>query len=136
MQRIESEFYRNLNASVEPLARAGFGSPGLLPTGAIVLEVTGRKSGLTHNVPLLATLFGNLIIVSTVRRRSQWMKNLAVNPEVRYWMLGQAKEATAFVFAPGVEKPQQMPPAVSCLASAILPFATLYGVSFAILTPR
>ena len=32
-QRIEADFFRALNALVEPAVRAGCGSPGPLPTG-------------------------------------------------------------------------------------------------------
>jgi hypothetical protein len=55
-QRIEADFFRALNALVEPAVHAGCGSPGLLPTGLIVLETTGAKSGQPRRVPLLAGL--------------------------------------------------------------------------------
>ncbi len=43
--RGEAEFFRTLNAFVEPVIMAGCGAPGLLPSGMIVLETTGAKSG-------------------------------------------------------------------------------------------
>jgi hypothetical protein len=52
----EAEFFRTLNGLVEPAVRAGCASPGLLPTGMVVLETTGAKSGLPRRVPLLATV--------------------------------------------------------------------------------
>lgn len=82
---LEIDFFRCINSVVEPLVRIGFGSPRLWPTGLIVVETQGRKSGRTLNVPLLATRLGALVLVSTVRsRRSQWVKNLAAHPHVRY----------------------------------------------------
>ena len=138
LARLEAEFYRGLNTIVEPLVRAGVASPGLWPTGAIVLEVTGRNTGRSFNVPLLATRIGELVLISTVRRRSEWMKNLAAKTETRYWMGGRLHEATAFVFAPGLSEPQldDMPPLASCLARSLAQQSRLFGVSFAILAPR
>ena len=137
MARMESDFYRGLNQFVEPLVRAGVGSPLLWPTGAIVLETTGRTTGQTYNVPLLATRIGDLLLASTVRRRSQWLKNLAANPDVRYWIGGRSHETTAYVIAAGLNAPlDEMPPLASCLANALIPQSNLFGVSFAILAPR
>ena len=138
LARLEVEFYRGLNSMVEPLIRAGVGSPDLWPTGAIVLEVTGRNSGRSFNVPLLATRVGELILIGTVRRRSEWVKNLAANAETRYWMGGRVHEATAFVFASGLDAPplDEMPPQAACLANALILQSSLFGVGFAILAPR
>lgn len=137
MARLESEFYRGLNSVVEPLVRAGIGSPLLWPTGAIVLETTGRSTGRTYNVPLLATRIGDLLLVSTIRRQSQWLKNLAANSDARYWMGGRSHEAIAYVFAAGRNAPLgEMPPLARCLAGVLIPQSNLFGVSFAILAPR
>ena len=138
LARLEVEFYRGLNKMVEPLIRAGVGSPGLWPTGAIVLEVTGRNSGQRFNVPLLATPVGELILIGTLRRRSEWVKNLAANTEIRYWMGGRLHEATAFVFAQGLNEPPRdtLPPLANCLANALILQSGLFGVGFAILAPR
>jgi deazaflavin-dependent oxidoreductase (nitroreductase family) len=137
MARMESDFYRGLNQFVEPLVRAGVGSPLLWPTGAIVLETTGRSTGRTYKIPLLATRIGDLLLASTVRRRSQWLKNLAANPDARYWMGGRSHEATAYVIAAGLNASlDEMPPLASCLANALIPQSNLFGVSFAILAPR
>lgn len=136
MTRLENDFYRGLNRVVEPLVRAGLGSPVLWPTGAIVLETTGRKTGRTQRVPLLATRVGNLLLVSTVRRRSQWLKNLAANPATRYWLAGRAHEATAFVITREQNAPLDMPPPARCLANLLIPQSNLFDVGFAILIPR
>src|ERR671914_553801 len=93
LARLEAEFFRGLNTLVEPLVRAGVGSPVLWPVGAIVLEATGRGTGRKLNTPLLATRVGELLVVSTLRRRSQWIKNISANAEVRYWLAGRPRAA-------------------------------------------
>jgi F420H(2)-dependent quinone reductase len=135
IEPFEAAFFRVLNAFIEPLVRAGVGSPGWWPTGAIVLETTGRKTGRTFNVPVLATLVGDLVLVATVRHRSQWLKNLSSNPDLRYWVGGQVHDATAFVVGPGLPLPRGvMPPLAESLASGLVPLSAVWGVSFAILT--
>ena len=52
---LEAEFFRTLNAFVEPAVRMGFGSPWIVPVGAVVLETTGRRSGRSYRTPVLAT---------------------------------------------------------------------------------
>lgn len=137
LEPIEATFYRSLNQVIEPLVRAGVGSPGLWPTGAIVVETTGRKSGRLFNVPLLAARIGDLLIVSTVRRRSQWLKNVAANPQIRYWMNGKARAATAIVISAesSAPLPDGVPPFVSCLMAALQSHSRWFGTGFAILTP-
>jgi len=132
---MQTDLFRTLNQFVEPLVRAGVGSPGPWPTGVIVLETRGRKSGRTLSVPLLATLIGDLVLVGTLRRPSQWVSNIAHTPHVRYWMNGRAREATALVVAPGVERPATMSPVVDCLVAGLAPFGHWFGITFAILGP-
>jgi hypothetical protein len=138
LKQVEADFFRSLNQFVEPLVRLGFGSPLPWTTGAIVLETKGRKTGRALSVPLVATLVGDLLLVSTVRKGSQWVKNLAANTEVKYWLYGQEREAKAFVFASDLDPPRvdEMPKLAACLAKAILPQSKLFGVSFAILVPH
>ena len=82
LSRFEADFFAGINSVVEPYLRAGFGTPGPCANGVILLETTGRKSGRTINVPLMAMSFGDMVIVSTVRaRRSQWIRNVAANPD-------------------------------------------------------
>jgi hypothetical protein len=122
---------------VEPLVRAGVGSPGPWPGGAVVVETTGRKSGRKFNVPLLATLIGDLVLASTVRGRSQWLRNIAHTPHVRYWMHGRAREATALVVAPGLmaARPETTSPLAEWLAQTLGPLTQCFGVAFALLIP-
>ncbi|HEV8440451.1 MAG TPA: nitroreductase/quinone reductase family protein [Methylomirabilota bacterium] len=134
----ETEFFRALNALVEPAVRAGCGSPGLLPTGMIVLETTGVTSGQPRRVPLLATIFDGCVFVSTaLGPRARWVKNLTARPEVRYWVGGREQRGRARVFAPGVSPPSTtgLPPFARAVADGLLPPATAFGWTFAVITP-
>lgn len=135
--RAEAEFFRTLNAFVEPAILAGCGAPGLLPTGMIVLETTGAKSGRPSRVPLVATVFDGCVFVSTLRgARSQWVKNLRARPEVRYWLGGRARRGRALVFAAGTPPPATdgLPPLARGAADMLLPPATLFGWTFAVIS--
>jgi deazaflavin-dependent oxidoreductase (nitroreductase family) len=139
LERLEAGFFRGLNQFVEPLVRAGVGAPLLFRVGAIVIEIQGRKTGRRSKVALMAALAGDLVVVSTVRRRSNWLKNLSAHPEVRYWLGGREREATAFAIGPDVETAEtiaELPPRVSCLAAALKQHSALFGTGFAILMPR
>ena len=137
LARLEIGFFDTLNTFAEPLIRAGLGNPVWWPTGAVVIEVQGRHSGRRYKVPLLAARVGGLLLISTVRRRSQWLKNLAANPEMRYWLSGRPREATAVVITPGVEaRLDRLPPIARCLAGALALQSNLLGVGFAILVSR
>ena len=137
LKSLESRFFESLNQLIDPMLRAGFGFPCFAPAGAILLETTGRRSGRKRTVPVLATRVGRLLLVSTARSRSQWMKNLAATPDVRYWLGGREYEAVAFVF-PLAEKNLQedIPREVSCLAQTLIPHSKLFGIRFAVLLTR
>lgn len=135
---LEAQFFRTLNRFVEPAVRAGFGSPCISPSGLIVLETTGRRSGRTYRTPVVATLFGGRIFASTVRGESaQWLKNLAATPELRYWQGGRIHDAEAVVYTPNGAPPAagDFPP----ILGPVLPFLSWcvsLGAGFAVLTPR
>jgi len=141
----QTQFFTGLNQFAEPLIRAGFGNPIFFPTGTIVVETTGRKTGRKINIPVLATRIGELVVFSTVRSNSkygskygsQWVKNLAANPDVRYWLAGAPREATAFVFTPDLDSStDNLPPSAACLANFLRQQSRVFGISFALLTPR
>lgn len=133
----QKQFFFGLNEVAEPLIRAGFGNPVFWPTGTIVVETTGRTTGRKINIPVLATRLGDLVVFSTVRRNSQWVKNLIANPEVCYWLVGKPHAATAIVLIPDQHTAfDHLPPQAVCLARALQQQSQLFGISFAILTPR
>jgi deazaflavin-dependent oxidoreductase (nitroreductase family) len=135
---LEVEFFRMLNRVVEPMVRAGVGSPRFVPNGFIVLETVGRKSGAVRRNPLAATRFGSYVVIATFRgRRSQWVLNLAAQPQTRYWLAGRPREARAFVMYEGkrFRVPKSLPPALRGVVRFLAPY-TRAGWAFAVLSPR
>ena len=76
---LETEFFRTLNSLVEPAVRAGYGSPGVAPTGLIVLGTKGRRTGIPYRTPVLARLIGDYPLIATVRG-----ERIAMDQERRY----------------------------------------------------
>lgn len=138
LRPLEVEFFRTLNRVVEPLVRAGFGSPRIVPAGFIVLETRGRKSGRLRRVPLAATRLGGYVLVGTLRgNRAHWVRNLAAQPRTRFWLGGRPREARAFVMHEGkrFRMPKSLPPPVRGVVRLLVPY-TKVGWAFAVLTPR
>jgi len=135
---LEAEFFRALNALVEPAVRAGCGSPGLVPTGLVVVETIGATSGRPRRVPLLATVLDGCVFVSTIRvPRARWVDNLRANPEVRYWLAGRAYHGRALLLAPGASSAEvdRLPPLARAIVQGLLAPATAMGWAFAVITP-
>lgn len=135
----EARFFRTINGLIEPAVRAGWGSPCISPSGLIVLETTGHRTGHAYRTPVVATLFGGRIFVSTIRgQRSQWLRNLAATPATRYWLAGRPHDADAVVFTPNGTRPDRA--ALPSLLSPMLPLLELFvnglGFGVAVLTPR
>jgi deazaflavin-dependent oxidoreductase (nitroreductase family) len=135
---IETEFFRMLNRLAEPRIRAGCASPRLAPGGLVVVEITGRRTGRRTRVPLAATRIQGHVVVSTFRgRRSQWVKNLVANPDVRLWRDGSVRRARAVVLAPD-HRPRgasELPAALRWVLSFLTPY-TYAGWAFAVLAPQ
>jgi deazaflavin-dependent oxidoreductase (nitroreductase family) len=89
--------FATLNSVVRPAVRAGAGNPLPVGAGPVVLETTGRRSGLPRQVPVLATRLGDTLNVSTVRSDSQWLRNIEADDRVVVWLRGEAREARASV---------------------------------------
>jgi deazaflavin-dependent oxidoreductase (nitroreductase family) len=137
-RRAEIEFFRMLNRVVEPMVRAGLGSPRFVPGGFIVLETIGRKTGVRHRNPLAATRIGSHVVIGTFRgSRSQWVHNLAAEPRTRFWLAGRPRDARAFVMHEGkrLRVPKSLPPAMQSVVRFLAPY-TKAGWAFAVLSPR
>lgn len=133
---LETEFYQALDAVLGPIASSGVAAPGVLPAGLIVLETTGWQSGRPHRTPVLATAFGNRLLVSTYRgRRSHWVQNLLREPDLRYWTGDESHAATAYVVAPDAALPESQ--GIPEVAMAWLGcFANVSGCAFVVLSPK
>ena len=90
-----------LNDALAPAVRLGLANPLPFSTGIVLLEVTGRKTGLKRTVPLVCTDYGTLLAVSTVRSNSQWVRNLAANPRAEIWLRGRKRTVLAAVYSNG-----------------------------------
>ena len=133
----EVEFFRAFNRVVEPIVRAGVGSPCVAPGGFIVLETRGRKSGRLRRSPLAATRVGGHVLVATFRGdRSQWVRNLAAQPRTRFWLGGRERSAHAFVMYGGkrFRMPRTLPPPLQEVVRRLVPY-TKSGWAFAVLSP-
>ena len=130
---VEISLFSALNRLVEPGVRAGFGSLWIFPVGLIVLETTGRKTGLPQRVPLLAAMIAGHIVVSTVRvQQSQWLRNALEDPDVRYWVRGQELHGRAIIVMSGHDVPEVVDDDARCLVEALRP-AAAFGAAFVIL---
>jgi deazaflavin-dependent oxidoreductase (nitroreductase family) len=101
-----------------------------------VLETTGRKSGRTYKMPVLASEFAGLLLVSTVRSRSQWIKNLAAGPQTNVWLRGESVPVAAYVVGPGLSHSEEIPaptPLVEFLIKRLRRLSKLTGANFAVL---
>lgn len=92
----------NFNELLEPLNRLarsfvkiGLGGPCLSPIGLVVLENTGRTSGVVREVPLLAYRMHRFLVVGTARARSQWLRNLDAERVAAVWVGGQRRRCKA-----------------------------------------
>lgn len=96
-QSVTRRGFRALNRVVLPALKTGLASPLPLGVGLVVLETVGRRSGLRREVPLVSIRVGNTLLMSTVRRRSQWVENAAASGSARAWLGGSVRPGTATV---------------------------------------
>lgn len=109
----ERDFFRFLNAFVEPAVRAGLAGPCLVPWGLIVIETVGRRTGRAYRTPLLASRIEGHLLVATFRPRSHWVRNAQAAGVVRYWANGREGTARAIVIRDGADSPPPGLPASS-----------------------
>ena len=93
----DQTFSRALNNLVRPAVKAGVGTPPPIGIGTVVLETTGRSSGKAREVPLLALRVCDRVVVSTVRARSQWLRNLETDDRSAVWIMGRRRPTRASV---------------------------------------
>ena len=133
---LEQDFYQALDSVLGPIASSGVAAPGVVPVGLIVLETTGWRSGKQHRTPVLATAFGDRLLVITYRcRKSHWVQNLIRQPDIRYWTGTESHAVTACVVAPDAVLPdgQAIPQfAIDWLGY----FADVSGFAFVVLSPK
>ena len=126
-----------VNRVVEPMVRAGVGSPRIVPGGLLVLEHIGRRSGRTFRTPLAATRIQGHVFIGTFRGdRSQWVRNLAAAPRARVWIGGSPRDLKPFVMYPGkrFREPKGLAPAIGWTVRFLAPY-TKAGWAFAVLRP-
>jgi deazaflavin-dependent oxidoreductase (nitroreductase family) len=133
---IEARLFGTLNRVVEPAIRRGLGSSACAPSTFVVVETIGRSTGRRRRVPVASIRVKGLVVVGTFRGRSQWIRNLAAKPDVRYWIGGRETAARAHVLRPGrMSAAESVPPAARKLLPILKPYRRA-GWSFAILAPR
>lgn len=86
------ELLQPVNRMLTPWLELGWGNPPpCLGGGLVLLEVRGRRSGLPRRLPLLATVAGRRLLVSTVRQRANWLRNLRAAGSAQVWLQGRRR---------------------------------------------
>jgi F420H(2)-dependent quinone reductase len=93
----QREAFRALNRVVRPFVKLGVGGPPPFGVGTIVVATTGRRSGLSREVPLAGARVGDTVVVSTVRGDSEWIRNLEADSDATLWLDGCARPVEASI---------------------------------------
>jgi deazaflavin-dependent oxidoreductase (nitroreductase family) len=121
-----------INRMIGPAIRTGLANPLPLAGGLIILEAVGRATGVTRSTPLLALDYGQVLLVSTVRPDSQWVRNLAASKDAHIWLRGRRRPVTAWVCRNGAALSASQPEGFWQSMAAAWSFAT--GSSVAVLS--
>lgn len=71
---------------------------GRAPKAFVLLETTGRKSGLPRHTPVGNGLFGDVFwLVAAHGEQSDFIRNITANPRVRLKITGRWRSGTAVV---------------------------------------
>jgi hypothetical protein len=133
---IEARFFSAINRLTEPAVRAGLGSLWVMPAGMVVLEVSGRRTGEIRRVPVLAAEIGEYVVVSTLRvQRSEWLRNVLANPDIRYWIRGRPHDARGLAILPGADLPEVEDEDLRCVVEALSRQGIAWGAAFVVLIP-
>lgn len=90
-QLVTSFQTRVLNPVVRAVLERGWRLPGY-----VLLETTGRRSGLPRRTPVGEALDGDTLwIISEHGRRSAYVRNIEADPRVRVCLRGQWRAGTA-----------------------------------------
>jgi len=86
-------------------------------------------------VPLLAVVSDDFVLVATARgARSDWIRNIAANPGVRYWLGGE--EVTARAVLLGAEgRTENLPDDIASVVEPMSAHGQMLGWRFAVLIP-
>ena len=80
-----------INPFVKGMLRLGLPVPGV-----VILETTGRKSGLPRRSPVGKAIEGNTLwVVAEHGRKASWVRNLEANPRLRVRIGRRWRVATA-----------------------------------------
>jgi len=111
-----------------PLTRAGLGQWVSTPIGGyiVLLRVRGRQSGITREVPLnYLVTDGAIWVCAGFGTRTEWYRNLVVDPEVDAWLPGRRVHGRATEVLDPVVRARILP---ALLRSTGLP-ALLAGIN-------
>ncbi len=92
-----ARLFRSLNTVVAPPVKRGVGSPLPVGMGLVTMESTGRRSGITREVPLVGVRLGDRVVSATVRSESHWVRNLEADGDAGVWLWGRRRDADATI---------------------------------------
>lgn len=89
LRTLQRDAFRVLNTLAEPIAKSRWSGPHIVGPGLVLLETTGRKTGMIRQRPVLSFRVGDVIVAGTVRPSSDWIANLRARPKSSVWLDGE-----------------------------------------------